>query len=425
MNVPVPLDSRKKRILFLSTNSPYPIIDGHSQRTFNLLRGAAEEFDVHLLTFVQSPAEEEGVKVLSSFCREVVPIPVLATASRARFLATVARSLASSLPFVVLKYHSARMEQSMHEQFQKYSFNLLHLDMLPLASYCDVAPNIPCVLVDHNVESILLQRRVSHERGLRKLFLSLESAKLRRYETWALGRMDRVVAVSKKDQEDILSLSPKAKVTVVNNGVDTTYFAPANHPEKASTLVFVGSLRWFPNLDAVQYFSREILPHILREIPNIVLEVVGLLPANPPVVHDAIRLLGFVEDTRPIISRGALFIVPLRVGGGTRLKILNALAMEKAVLSTSIGAEGLNLTPERDVVLADTPEQFAHEVVRLLRSALLRKHLGQQGRATVSAHYEWAKLSKMMNGIYHSLISRDQPNVGKEAQPLDCQSVAL
>jgi glycosyltransferase involved in cell wall biosynthesis len=283
--------------------------------------------------------------------------------------------------------------------------DLLHLDMLHLWEIAAAAPQLPVVLVEHNVESVLFRRRVEHAPSAPiRWFMERQLRKLQQYEIIACRSADWVAAVSEADAAQIRDLAGTSRVTVVPNSVDTDFFRPSSGPRDHAHLVYVGGLGWAPNLDAVEYFAARILPVIRQRAPDARLTVVGQIPDarirerfRP---ESGITLAGPVEDIRPIVSRATAFIVPLRIGGGTRLKILDALAMAKAVVSTSVGCEGLNVVHEREILIADDPEYFAAQVLRLIGDTALAERLGVAGRRCVEEHYQWSAAAELMDEVY-------------------------
>jgi polysaccharide biosynthesis protein PslH len=225
----------------------------------------------------------------------------------------------------------------------------------------------------------------------------VEWRKMRRYERQACARAKLTVAVSEVDRLRLAELAPGSNICAIPTGVDTEYFAPSALPEKPASLVFTGSMDWYPNEDAVLYFVEAILPAVVREIPETSLAVVGRNPSARlrSVCSNAhVSVTGTVEDVRPYIQAAAVYVVPLRIGGGTRLKIFEALAMAKAVVSTRVGAEGLPLEPGKHFALADRPTDFARKIVSLLRDPERRRTLGAAGRNLVEERFSWAKVAR-------------------------------
>jgi glycosyltransferase involved in cell wall biosynthesis len=229
------------------------------------------------------------------------------------------------------------------------------------------------------------------------MFLDHEWRKLRRYEAQVCARAVLTAAVSDADRSLLAADAPGARVRTIPTGVDTAYFAPDGMHETPNEIVFTGSMDWYPNEDAVLHFADAILPRIRREVPDASFTVVGRNPTRrlqATLVGKNVRVTGTVDDVRPYIAGAAVFAVPLRIGGGTRLKIFEALAMGKAVLSSTIGAEGLPLVPGEHFVRADEPEEFAGAVVSLLRDSDRRRRLGAAGRQLVEERYSWQEVAR-------------------------------
>jgi glycosyltransferase involved in cell wall biosynthesis len=262
-------------------------------------------------------------------------------------------------------------------------------------------------LFEHNVEYQIWQRLATLERRVaRRTLLEVEWRKLRRCEAAVCAAADLTITVSEEDRRTLTDVAPDARIASVPTGVDATYFAPGGRREVPYRLVFTGSMDWYPNRDAVLYFSNTILPRIRARIPEVSFTVVGRNPGShlASLARLGVTVTGTVPDVRPHIDEAALYVVPLRAGGGTRLKIFEALAMGKAVVSTTIGAEGLGVTSNRDIVLADDPDTFAHAVVSLLQDAPARRRLGRAGRALVESAYTWRHTARTFAAHCEAII---------------------
>jgi glycosyltransferase involved in cell wall biosynthesis len=210
------------------------------------------------------------------------------------------------------------------------------------------------------------------------------------------------------DKDTLESDSPQTEVKVIPNGVDTNYFKVSDGQPITNNVVFAGGMNWFPNRDAILYFSEEIWPLLKTEIPDLSFTLIGSSP--PKKILDLgktekIEVMGFVDDVRPYLARAAAYIVPIRAGGGTRLKILDALASGKAVISTSTGCEGLKVTPGRNILIGDSPAEFAKQVIKVCTDGDLMKSLGEEGRKLVEEKYSWKMIGDDLNSLYDSLIS--------------------
>lgn len=395
------------KILVLTTKSPYPLNEGRALRTYNLIKQTAKRHEVYLLTFVQTQEEVDGIPHLREICRHVDATPLHMECGRVALAADMVLDLLGTAPLHAVKYRSATMRRKMAALMSEHKFDLVHLDMLHLGEYMALCPDTPVVLVEHNVESALLARRVANTANpLAKFYLQYQYLKLRRFEAGSCRRANHVVAVSDLDARDIRELAGISGVTVIPNGVDSSYFADLELPEVPNSLVYVGGMNWFPNLDAMRYFCAEILPRIAERIPDVSLTIIGKNPDGLAIreLKDSprVRIAGMVDDIRPIVSAASAFIVPLRIGGGTRLKILDALSMSKALVSTSVGCEGLEAVPGKHLLVADEPAAFADAVIRVLKDRDLRRALGRSGRDFVKRKYEWDVVARELDALYEN-----------------------
>ena len=393
------------RILVVATRSPYPLIEGRALRTYNLLRETARKHEVCLCTYVQSVAEVEGLSQLRAFCHEVHAVPLYMDGKTYSLVADLAADLFSPAPVMALKYRTSKMTALIKAAIARFKPDVVHLDMLHLGELLPHLQGLPVVLVEHNAEAALLTRRVENESSFfRKRYLGRQVNKLAAYESRICGSVSEIVAVSDVDAGIIGRMAPLTPVTVVPNGVDTEFFTPGKWPVVPCSMVYVGGLSWFPNLDAIDFFSREILPHLAKDVGDAQLTVVGQIPSqrtlDPWRGQDKVRFAGLVDDIRPIVGGAAVYVVPLRIGGGTRLKILDAMAMGKAVVTTSVGCEGLEVENGRDLLIADGAEEFAAAVLRVMRDPQLAARLGAAGRACVERRYQWSAIGERMEAVY-------------------------
>jgi glycosyltransferase involved in cell wall biosynthesis len=271
-----------------------------------------------------------------------------------------------------------------------------------------VSPRPLVVFDDINAEYLLQKRAFETDarqpsRWLAALYSYIQWRKLQRYEAHACRQSDRVIVVSEADAKALQSLVPALQCAVVPNGVDTDFFRPREAEDSDTTLVFTGKMDFRPNVDAVLWFTREVLPLIRREVPQASLKVVGRSP------HARLRslqgssdvvLTGYVDDVRPYIAEAAVYVVPLRVGGGTRLKLLEAMSMARAIVSTSLGCEGIAVQSDRELVIADDPVSFAQAVVGLMRDRDRRSELGVSARELAVAQHDWRYITPLLERVY-------------------------
>jgi glycosyltransferase involved in cell wall biosynthesis len=261
---------------------------------------------------------------------------------------------------------------------------------------------------------MIWRRHYETETGmLKKAFFLDQWRKMYWYERAACRRFDVVITVSRVDRDQISAEFRVNDVYDVPTGVDTDYFKPADCPPRPTELVFTGSMDWMPNEDAVIYFAESILPAVTRVVPDVSLTVVGRNPTKRLLAlaehNGQIRVTGRVEDIRPYVARAAAFVVPIRVGGGTRLKIFEAMAMAKPVVSTTVGAEGLPVHDGRELLIADDPEQFAQAVVRVLTDTQLAKRIGEQSHTYVNEQFGWGRAASAFAQICDRAARRNTP----------------
>jgi glycosyltransferase involved in cell wall biosynthesis len=311
------------------------------------------------------------------------------------FAGALARSWSSPLPVDLWRWQVAGLRREAARRLLSGEIDVCVADFLSAMPNLPHGLRRPIVLFEHNVEHVLWRRLARTGPFWRRPLLELEWRKLRRYEAAACGRAQLTIAVSAGDADALSRLAPAARVRAVPTGVDTAYIRPNGVPKLATGLVFTGSMDWYPNEDAILYFLRTSFPRIRAEAPDVSLTIVGRnpSPALRAAAGPGIRVTGTVDDVRPFVDEAAVYVVPLRVGGGTRLKLFEALAMGKAVVSTTVGAEGLPLEPGEHFVQADAPEDFARAVVGLLRRPDERRRLGEAGRQLVESRYSWPQVA--------------------------------
>ncbi|MFC1719019.1 glycosyltransferase family 4 protein [Candidatus Poribacteria bacterium] len=404
-------------ILFVSATVPYPAIDGGRIRVLNLVSRLCQIHKVTLLTFITSQVDEQGAEHLREMGLEVVGVKTLDSRHRDRISGTL-RSLLHSLvhkkPLTVAKYYSAEMVKALRHLLSSRRFHIIHFEMLHTGQFvswlrAEGEDDYVTALGEQNIDSNVWHRLTQAEPNpLRKLIFYWQYRRFKSYESLMCRRFDMCVCVSVEDQEKLASICPGIKTEVIPNGVDLDYFKPGMVDQDRVNLVFTGSMDWQPNEDAVLYFCNRILPLIRAELPEIEFYIVGSNPSERVLRLRELKgvvVTGSVEDVRPYIADASVYVVPLRIGGGTRLKILQALAMQKAVVSTSIGCEGLDLQPDDHLLVADEPQQFAAHVIRLAKDRPFRDRLGRNGGVLVQKKYSWDIIVERLDLAYRRLAS--------------------
>jgi sugar transferase (PEP-CTERM/EpsH1 system associated) len=395
------------RILWLKSDLLLPLDKGGRLRSWHLLRHLAPRHEITYLAFADPDQSDVELRGMRDVVAHVETIPRAdAPKGTWRFYAGAASHMLDPLPYAVAKYRSRAFRRRVEELFAERSFDLVVSDFLfPAVNLPERLP-CPSVIFTHNVESEIWRRHVETRSGaLARTLYGMQYQRMLRYERRALARFDDVVAVSDADRETLLRLYPdaiKSRIHVVPTGVDTEYFTPSLAHPKPHEIVFTGSMDWLPNEDAMRYFCEHVLPRVRAEEPRVRLSIVGRspTPAVRQLADRGIQVTGRVEDVRPYVQNAAVYVVPLRIGGGTRLKIFEAMAMGKAVVSTTVGAEGLPVVADEHLVLADGPEPFARAVLDLLRDAPRRDRLGWAARSLVVKQYDWAAVAGALDDAF-------------------------
>jgi len=407
----------RPRLLFLCQTLPYPPDGGVWIRTYHVLRLLARTFDITALCFERASSSatraggdidtgRDGLGRLADV--EVFPVPQ--NHSRLRYAWDHLRSVTRGRVYTQFLYQSRAFQRRLTELLSSTAFDLVHADSLvDLARYLPLCEGLPIVGVHHNVESDLLRRRAAVEtRGVRGAYLRYQARLMQEVERKWCAHVTLNVAVSAPDRASLQRIAPDARVTVVPNGVDVEELRPT--AAQGDGMAFVGGANWFPNRDALEFFCGRILPHLRTAGAAARIRWIGAASAEQQRSYGeryGIELTGYVNDVTPFARAAACHIVPLRVGGGTRLKILNSWAMGKPVVSTSVGCEGLAAADGDNILIRDEPRAFADAVMAVLRDAALARRLGERGRDTAERLYSWDVIGRQMIDTYMRIALAD------------------
>ena len=405
------------KLLWLNAGLLLPLDKGGKLRTWHLMRHLAARHDITYLSFsdpAQTAADRDGMQQV---CSTLETLPRTdPSKGTLRFYADAARYLVDQVPYAVAKYRSEAYRARVEHLLVTGSFDAVVCDFLvPLVNIPEHVP-CPAILFTHNVEAEIWRRHAENATNpAAKYLLTQQWQRMLAFEGEALARFDIVLAVSAADGQTFERLYPgslRAPVHVVQTGVDTAFFSPTPaHRERPAHLVFTGSMDWLPNEDGMQYFVRDILPIVRRSLPDATLSIIGRAP-TPAVRRLAdeagIEVTGRVDDVRPHVGEGTVYVVPLRIGGGTRLKIFEAMSMGKAVVSTTVGAEGLPVTDGRDILIADEPARFAEAIVRLVGDVAERQRIEHAARQLVVERYDWSAVAQGFEDVLARLRVHDE-----------------
>jgi sugar transferase (PEP-CTERM/EpsH1 system associated) len=400
------------KILWVKGGGLVPPDTGGKIRSYNILRELARHHSVTFFSFYAAHDGDIHQNLENLFDRVVcIPLPLPAAKSRDEMFDYGVRLL-SSQPYGITKYCRPEVRRRLRALLREETYDVILCDFMAAGGVIPWDWPTPKVLFTHNVEAAIWRRHFQVATNvLWKAVSWWEWRRTEAAERQYLRLADRVLTVSDTDRDAFAAIIDPGKLTVIPTGVDVDYFHPMPVEETLHSLVFTGSMDWLPNEDAILYFVDAILPLIKQQCPDVSLEVVGRSPSVKlqalAAAEKSVRLTGWVEDIRPFVARGSVCIVPLRIGGGTRLKIFEAMAMSKAVVSTTIGAEGLPVRSGENILLADTPRDFASSVVSLLNDSSERKRLGTSARILVRDNYSWPKVAEVFAETLESVITSE------------------
>jgi len=405
--------SARKKLLFVAPYLPSPPEFGAQRRMHGLMSDLAMRHDVSLLALTnRNDRIQTQLKASREFCREVISIdnPAFSLGNRGKRLLQL-RSLASPKSFEWHTHSNRKLTATLRELLARETWDAVTVEFCQMALHREALGPMtlpPFVLDEHNIEFEILRRTAQSESGaFRKLYNAVNAPKLRAEELRAWKLFDATSVTSAVDEAMLKKEQPEALTAVIPNAVDLEQFVPSAQLVEPDSLIFFGAMNYFPNSDGLTFFVREVMPALLKLRPKAKLRVVGHTPdALRKLASDSVEVIGFVPDVRTHIANAAVAIAPLRVGGGTRLKILEAMAMGKAIVSTRLGAEGIDVQHERDCLLADEPAKFAAEIARLLEDAALRTRLGIAARRLAEEQYGWPATARKLEELYERLAAR-------------------
>lgn len=368
---------------------PYPPNDGGAIRMFNILKSLSRNYELDLLTFDEGE-NEENLEKLRKYCNKTVRIKL--PSSKLRNGTCFLKSLFLRWPYVYLRYSSGKMASALKRINDEEEYDFIFFNNLHTAQYCKHVKDTPAIADLHNNDSVIMKRWAERQSSyLMKKLGNIQARYIMKSLRKILSQIDLVITVSEKEKRQLQKFAPKTEFITANNGVDLEYFTPSQKPAEEPNLLFTGDMAWWPNTDASFFFLKEIFPQIRKESPDAKLILAGRRPPEDlcSQAGDHVEITGFVDDIRPYFHLAKVFVVPLRVGGGTRLKILEAMAMKIPVVSTSIGCEGLEVKDGDHLMIKDDPVKFSQAVIYLLNDDMLSEKLIKNSFKLVSTKYDW------------------------------------
>ena len=408
-------------ILWISHLLPYPPKGGVMQRSFNILRELCRYNDVDFLTLYQADHHiisgnslEMGKKEISRFCNLLGVYPIPSDHSKFRRIFNLTAGLITKDPYMVWWLKSRDFSEAVQKASRKKPYDIFYFDTIALSQYL---VNIPAdqgarVINHHNIESQLMTRRAKNERNIFKAFYYfIESNKREQFEKLRCPQFNHNTFVSRLDQERLeKKIGSKISSSVVPNGVDIEYFKPKGIEQQDDTIIFVGGLTFYPNIAAIRFIIKKLWKPLKRIRTNSKFYIVGRFPPKDvkkaAELDTSIIVTGFLDDIRPLMEKSAVYVCPIADGGGTKLKILDALAMKKALVAHPVACEGLDVTDGLDVVLAQSPKQFIESIDSLLGDSDKRKSLGENGRLLIESKYSYKAIGKNFHHTLTKLVGK-------------------
>lgn len=390
-------------------NLPYPPDEGVKIKLYNLIKNLSDKHNISLLCYAGSGDQEKQVSHMKAYCESIYLVQ-RKKISKTKQLPSIAKYLFLRLPWNVKYAKSKDMQDAILKITKANPFDILHIDDVFMASNLDLSSHYSFkkAITFQDIESINYRRTFKIEKNpYQKMLFLLNWLAMRSWERKIIENFDLTVTVSPIELRILESMYPKANIAFIPNGVDIESFNPLPVTDNEDSLLFIGKMDYSPNIDGAVYFAKRIFPLIKREIPNTKLMIVGQNPkkALEKLKSDpSVSVTGYVESVIPYYKRSSVAIVPLRAGGGTRGKILEAMALGRPVVSTSLGAEGLEATHKENIMIADKDEDFARYVIDLMKNMSLRKNLIEKAREFVEARYDWREVAKGLDRAYREMF---------------------
>lgn len=396
------------RVLVLTAKAIWPLLGGAEIRNFSLLKETARHHEVYLLSFLLGAHDREHFDGLEPHCKRIVGIDLVRP--RWKRVATALGSVVTPRPFIISEYHRAEMAREIERTVREERIDLIHAHFLHVGQYAAYKGRAAFVYDAHNIEHVLWKRFGTIQKNpAMRAFASIQIPKFVRWQQRVAAMSEKIVTLSDIDRDEFLRIAPAADVTTVPNGADVDFFRPMdNVAVEENSVVYFANFGWPPQDDAALYFHDEILPRIRRSIPNVKLTLAGKTPpeAIRRLASDGVVVTGQVPDIREYIQRASVVVLPLRVGAGTKHRVFQALAMEKPLVTTSVGAEGIALEHGKTAMIADDADAFADHTIALLGDAGRRRTMGKAGRELVTTRYDWRSNYAKLEAVFQEAVAK-------------------
>ncbi len=392
------------RVLLLTQVLPYPPDSGPKVKTYHVLKYLAEKHQVTLVSFVRDTDKTEYIQHLETLCERVITVPI--KRAPLRDLLFLGKSLLTNQPWMMLRDERPEMRAALQQLAETTQFDVVHADQLNMGQYALSFVKSRKVLDLHNALWVLYQRMASTLplHNPMKYLLMRDWRLLKTYEGKMCRDFDAVTAVSEEDKQSLIEAGAPTDIQVIPIAIDIDKQAFIQRAPKGPHIIHVGTMYWPANIDGIRWFLDHIYPLIKQQVPDVRCTLVGARPPQDIKEREqtdpSLKVTGYVDDPLPYLQDSSMMIVPLRAGGGMRVKILNALAQGLPMVSTTVGCEGIDVQDNHDILIADTPEAFAHQAARLLTDAALNQQLTLQGRQTAEQKYDYRRACLPLDDIY-------------------------
>ncbi len=390
------------KVLMLTPYLPYPLVSGGQIRTYNLLKHLSKHHDITLFALIKNESERKHLKELKKYCKK---IELFKRTQNPFVPRNILLAGFSPYPFVVTRNLPLGMQREVKEELSRESYDLIHAEtfyMMP-----NIPPTtVPIILAEQTIEYLgYLDYTRKKAFPLLRPLLAIDVAKIKYWERHYWGKADKLITMSSEDKAFIeRELGVKKNISVVANGVDLDFFSKVKkHLPKDPTVLFVGTFKWLPNIEAVDEIVAKIWPLVLKELPTAKLKIVGFSPTDKIKNYGknpSVEVLGGIDDIREAFAAAHVLLAPIRSGKGTRYKVLEAMITGTPVVATTLAVEGLDIKSGRDVLLADTSKSLASATVRLLKDESLQRKLSEAGKRVVRDGYSWDIIAKDLDTVY-------------------------
>ena len=394
------------RILFLTPRLPFPPVGGDKLRVFNFIKHLSRNHKIALISFIADPDEANYLIEYASLLERVKTVLL----SKEKSYSNACRGILSPKPFQIHYYYLKKMRQLIFQEIESGKYDLVFVHLIRMAEYVKDLRGVPRILDLTDAISLNYERSVRYRRDVFYLVNLIEKEKVRRYETEIISHFEKNLLISSVDKNYLSRYTDNQNIEIVPNGVDIDYFQFYDGVFDLNRVVFLGNMRTFPNSDAVEYFCKEILPLIRKELPKVKFHIIGSEPSKvvrklasePEVV-----VTGYVKDVRPFLRKAAVSVCPMRVGAGIQNKILESMAMGTPVVSTPEGVEGIEVNPGQEILVSNSSSDFAQKVTELIQNRALRRSISLNARRLVEKKYTWEITLNQLDHIITEVVGRD------------------